>query len=148
MDYLSLKLTEEHINLRIIQMTTLLFVDDDLNICQMSTEFLTKSGFSVDCVHSGRDALKQLYTRPYDAIISDYEMEEMDGITLLKIVRKEIGEIPFILLTGKGREDVLIDAINNGADYYLQKSLNILSLFTELMHKINQAVEQSRTRKL
>ena len=48
-------------------------------------------------------------------------MPGMDGIELLKRVRKSFGNVPFILFTGRGREEVVIEAINNGVDFYLQK---------------------------
>jgi len=52
----------------------------------------------------------------FDAIVSDFQMPEMNGITLLREIRST-SDIPFILFTGKGREEVVIDAINNGADF-------------------------------
>ena len=57
----------------------------------------------------------------YDAIICDYQMPEMNGIDLLKMVRAGGNKIPFIMFTGRGREEVLIEALNSGADFYLQK---------------------------
>ena len=69
----------------------------------------------------------------------------MDGIVFLKSVRKDHGDIPFILFTGKGREDVAIEAINNGADFYLQKGGEPKSQFVELVHKIRIAVDKKRT---
>ena len=57
----------------------------------------------------------------YDAIISDYQIPDMDGIEFLKKVRSSGNSIPFIIFTGKGREEVVIEALNAGADFYLQK---------------------------
>ena len=68
----------------------------------------------------------------------------LDGIAFLKEVRSRSGDFPFILFTGKGREEVVIEAINNGVDFYLQKGGDITSLFTELGHKIKIAVEQRK----
>ena len=66
----------------------------------------------------------------------------MDGIEFLKAVRGRYGDIPFILFTGKGREEVVIAAINNGADFYLQKGGAPDAQFAELAHKIRKAVER------
>ncbi len=89
----------------------------------------------------------QLKMTSYDAIVSDYQMPEIDGIGFLKWVRESLGDIPFILFTGKGREDVVIEAINNGADFYLQKGGDPKSQFAELGHKIKKAVDQRHAEK-
>ena len=68
----------------------------------------------------------------------------MDGIAFLKAVRERFGDIPFILFTGRGREEVVIDAINNGADFYLQKGGDPKSQFAELSHKIRQSVRRKQ----
>lgn len=81
----------------------------------------------------------------YDVVVSDYEMPEMDGIELLRTLRVNGSEIPFIIYTGRGREEVVIEALNEGADYYLQKGGKPRPVFTELIHKINQAVTKRRT---
>jgi PAS domain S-box-containing protein len=66
----------------------------------------------------------------------------MDGIEFLKKVRRSGNTIPFILFTGRGREEVVIQALNEGADFYLQKGGEPVSQFTELAHKIRQSVQQ------
>jgi PAS domain S-box-containing protein len=68
----------------------------------------------------------------------------MDGIAFLKTVRASGNTIPFILFTGRGREEVAIQALNEGADFYLQKGGEPISQFTELEHQIRLAVNQRR----
>ena len=72
-------------------------------------------------------------------------MPDMDGLEFLKQVRLHHGGIPFILFTGRGREEVVILALNNGADYYLQKGGNPQAQFAELSHKTRTAVERRIT---
>ena len=69
-------------------------------------------------------------------------MPGMDGIEFLKTVRTSGNTIPFILFTGRGREDIVIQALNEGADFYLQKGGEPVSQFAELAHQIRQAVMQ------
>ncbi|OPY38208.1 MAG: Bacterioopsin transcriptional activator [Methanoregula sp. PtaU1.Bin051] len=122
-------------------MYSLLYVDDEPGLLEIARTFLEKSGeFSVDVHTSAQDALATDKFSSYDAIISDYQMPEMDGIAFLKEVRFRFGTIPFILFTGRGREEVVIEAINNGADFYLQKGGDPRAQFAELMHKIRQAI--------
>ena len=72
-------------------------------------------------------------------------MPEMDGLSFLKYLRSHWGQIPFILFTGKGREEVVIDALNSGADFYLQKGGKPQAQFVELEYKIKLAIERQQT---
>jgi CheY-like chemotaxis protein len=102
-------------------MITVLYVDDEPGLLELGKIFLEQNGsFSVTTTESGSSALRILKGMTFDAIVSDFQMPEMNGITLLREIRST-SDIPFILFTGKGREEVVIDAINNGADFYLQK---------------------------
>ncbi|MFA5331774.1 MAG: PAS domain S-box protein [Methanoregula sp.] len=123
-----------------------LYVDDEPNLLEIGKRFLERShDIVIDTDLSANDALARARTGRYDVIISDYQMPEMDGISLLKRIRKDSGQkIPFILFTGKGREEVVIDALNNGADYYLQKGGNPKAQFAELRSMIVQAVERRK----
>ena len=79
----------------------ILYVDDEENLLDISKLFLERSGqFNVDTVTSAPAALALLNSKNYDAIISDYQMPEMDGIEFLKKVRTSGNTIPFILFTG------------------------------------------------
>ena len=65
---------------------------------------------------------------------------------LLEVVRQRFGDIPFILFTIRSRDEVIIDAINKGADNYIQKSANHEAQFADLAHKIKQAVNRKKTK--
>ena len=129
-------------------MIRVLMVDDDPAILEIAKIFLGRSGdIQVDGVASAVEAVARLEDGRYDVIVSDYVMPEMDGLSFLKWVRSRDPEVPFILFTGKGREEVVIEALNNGADYYLQKDANPKVLYAELTHQIRQAAERMRTKK-
>lgn len=122
-------------------MHTVLYVDDEPAELELGALFLERSGqLRVVPFSSAPAALKSMRERQYDAIVSDYQMPGMDGISFLKAVRSEFGDVPFILFTGRGREEVVIAAINNGADFYLQKGGDSVAQYTELAHGIRQAV--------
>jgi PAS domain S-box-containing protein len=118
-----------------------LCVDDEAPLLDICTVFLERSGeFRVTTALNASDGLQLLETNRYDAIVSDYQMPGKDGIQFLVEVRKRLGEIPFILFTGRGREEVVILAIDNGADFYVQKGGETKAQFAELAHKIRVAV--------
>ncbi len=126
-------------------MITILYVDDEQALLQVGKVFLERNkDYSVDIVTSATRALGMMDTRHYDAVIADYQMPGMDGIAFLHEVRGRGNTVPFILFTGKGREEVVIQALNEGADFYLQKGGDPRSQFAELSHKIQLAVEKRR----
>lgn len=123
-----------------------LYVDDEPGLLDVARIFLEQTGeFSVDTVQSAPVALDILAAGTFDAIISDFQMPGMDGIEFLKRVRAVDKAVPFILFTGRGREEVVIEAINNGADFYLQKGGDPKAQFAELAHKVRQSVLMKKT---
>ena len=121
----------------------ILYVDDEPSLLEIGKIFLESEGaFAVDTIISALAALERMNTVSYDAIISDYLMPEMDGIQFLKKLRAAGNPIPFIIFTGKGREEVVINALNSGADFYLQKGGDPESQFAELKNFIGKAVRQ------
>ncbi len=120
----------------------ILYVDDDPDMAHFFQIYLEKTtDFKIHTSRNGREALSYLSGHnPCDIVISDYYMPVMDGISLLKELHKNPASPPFILFTGKGREEVVMEAINNGAAFYLQKGDDTRTLFAELIHKIRQAV--------
>ncbi|MEI6795425.1 MAG: GAF domain-containing protein [Methanomassiliicoccales archaeon] len=122
---------------------SILVVDDEHDMCDLSQLFLSKNNdMKVHTVSSVEDARRALAEGHFDAIISDYQMPREDGIQFLKWLRAKGDMIPFILFTGKGREEVVIEALNNGADSYLQKGGKPEPLYTELAHRTRMAVHK------
>ncbi len=129
-------------------MISVLYVDDEASLLKLTKRYLEKSGFSVDTAESAHEALEKMRATSYDAVVSDYQMPGMDGIEFLKALRNSGDTTPFIIFTGKGREEVVIEAFEEGADFYLQKGGEPKAQFIELMHKIRSAVNRKRTEKL
>jgi len=124
-------------------MYTLLYVDDEPEMLDLGKIFLERTGdFAVITAGSTDEALSFLVTRHFDAVVSDYDMPVKSGLVFLKEVRERFGDLPFILFTGRGREEVVIEAINNRADFYLQKGHDTHPQFSELSHKIRQAIRR------
>jgi len=114
-------------------MISVLYVDDEADLLELGKHVLEKGGqFSVTTYTSAPDALASLKSMNYDAIIADYRMPGMNGIEFLQAIRDTGRSTPFIIFTGKGEEDTAILALNAGADYYLKKGGETISLFTQL----------------
>lgn len=123
-----------------------LLVDDDPNLLQATRLFLERDGeIAVEAVESAEEALRVLGERKFDAIVSDYEMPAMDGLEFLKILRSHNDRTPFIVFSGKGREHVILEALNSGADFFIQKGVDVVAQYAELKHKLALVVRERRT---
>ncbi|MHA1156323.1 MAG: PAS domain S-box protein, partial [Candidatus Heimdallarchaeota archaeon] len=125
----------------------ILLVDDEEALLEASKLYLENLSekFQIYPINSAKKALEKLSSTAYDIIISDYQMSEMNGLEFLAELRSVGNETPFIIFTGKGREEVAIQALNLGADYYLQKGGETRSQFRELVNLIEKLVEKKQT---
>ncbi len=125
-----------------------LLVDDETSLLDQAEIFLERIAeeIKIQTVPSAEKALDLLNEEDFDVIVSDYQMPEMDGLEFLEELREEgEDEIPFIMFTGKGREEVAMKALNLGADRYLQKGGNPKSQYGVLADAIEQEVKQGST---
>ncbi|MFW9916029.1 MAG: PAS domain S-box protein [Candidatus Thorarchaeota archaeon] len=125
----------------------MLLVDDDLDLLGIAELLLPREEPSVNLVTatSAQEALQKMKEDVFDAVVSDYVMPGMDGLTFLQTLRDAGNLIPFIIFTGQGREEVAMKALNLGANYYLMKGREVKSVFGELAHIIRQVVEHRQT---
>lgn len=117
-------------------MIRILFVDDEPEIHSITKQYLeVHPDFLVDTVDSAKNALIFLQTNSYNAIIAEYGMPDIEGVAHLRKVRSTHPHIPFIFFIGHGKEEVAIGALNNGADFYLQKGVNPSDQYADLAKK-------------
>lgn len=118
-----------------------LLVDDDPLFLELSKAFLEVfHDILSDTVDSAREALLKLEEDSYDVVVSDYDMPFMDGITLLRTIRDKRIDIPFILFTGVGKEEIMDKAMENGANSFIQKIGDPKAQYSELSKRIWQIV--------
>ncbi len=122
-----------------------LHVEDDLDFVEFAADYLETQyeSLSIDTVTTGPTALEQLIAEPYDCVVSDYDLGGMNGVELLESIRVDFEDLPFILFTGKGGEDVATEAIRSGVTDYLQKTGGTEQLEL-LWNRIENAVEKHR----
>ena len=129
-----------------LEQIDVLHVDDDEGILDLYTTFLEKN-HDLLSVHSKLDpmeALDYLETTDIDCIVSDYDRPGLDGIEFLEQVREKYPDLPFILCTGKGSEEVASEAISKGVTDYLQKGTGT-EQYELLANRIDNAVTQRRS---
>jgi PAS domain S-box-containing protein len=128
--------------------TLLEFYMSTMIICFLEVSkqiLLVESEFEIDNAASVDEAFKKIKREHYDVVVSDYELPQKDGLDFLKELRDQNNQIPFILFTGKGREDVAVKALNLGADRYLNKNGSPETVYCELADAINKTVERKKS---
>ena len=121
-----------------------LHVDDEEDFLFLTKEYVenaTKGELVFDYISKPQEIFEKLEGKKYDVIVCDYLMPEMDGLDLLGQLKEKNYDIPFIIFTGRSREEVVIEALNLGADYYIKKGVDTKSQYTELIHHIKVIVE-------
>jgi PAS domain S-box-containing protein len=102
--------------------------------------------FEIDNASCVNEGLTKLATKTFDVVVSDYDMPHQNGLDFLQEVRQNKNLTPFILFTGKGREEVAIKALNLGADGYYNKQGNPETVYGELAHGITLVTEKAKAK--
>lgn len=129
-----------------LQDMKVLVIDDDQVTCDQAKLVLSQAGIEADTVQSGREAVEAVKLacarqKPYNLIIVDWKMPEMDGVETTRQIRTAIGQdTAVILLTAYNWEDVYNEAISAGVDSFIAKPLfadNLISEFRKVLDKKN-----------
>ncbi len=116
-----------------------LVIEDDLKISEFIQKGLKSSGFAVDQAMTGKTGYEMAFDNPYDVMIVDIMLPEMDGITLIKNIRKENNNTPIIILSARDRVDDRVNGLHAGADDYLTKPF----AFSELLARIQALIRRA-----
>ena len=125
-----------------------LHVDDESSFGDLVADFLEREEDRFDVVTEtgAADGLERVEQNTPDCIVSDFQMPGKDGIEFLESVREEYPDLPFILFTGKGSEEVASDAISSGATDYLQKGSGT-DQYKLLANRVTNAVWQHQSKR-
>jgi DNA-binding NtrC family response regulator len=120
-----------------VQRIKVLVLDDEADFLNLCREFLARDGdLEADYVASPREAMELMASREYHAVVSDHDLPGMDGMQFLRALRSMNMRIPFIMITGHGREGLAIEALQNGADFYMEKAGSPASMFEQLLRTL------------
>ncbi|WP_290817260.1 bacterio-opsin activator domain-containing protein [Halovivax sp.] len=125
---------------------SVLLVDNEPSFAELAAEMLVRVDDTLDVttVTNADEALGTVEKSTVECIVSDYDMPGMNGLELLEAVRTRNEDLPFILFTGKGSEEIASEAIAAGVTQYLQKKSG-REQYTLLANQIRNAVSQYRT---
>lgn len=112
-------------------MNKILLIDDDEELCDLISEYLTVEGFEVEAVHNGEDGLQKALENKHDLIILDVMLPKKNGFDVLRDLREK-SKIPVIMLTARGDDMERIVGLEIGADDYLAKPFNPRELVARL----------------
>lgn len=116
----------------------ILVVEDDLKIAEFIQKGLKSSGFAVDHATTGNQGLEMAFAAPYDVLVVDIMLPELDGISLIKKIRAEKNNTPVIILSARNRVDDRVKGLHAGADDYLTKPF----AFSELLARIQALIRR------
>jgi DNA-binding response OmpR family regulator len=124
----------------------ILLIDDDVELCSMLTEYLSRNGFRVKTAHRGDTGLKAAQQRPWALILLDVMLPGIDGFEVLRRIRAQ-SQVSVLLLTARGEDVDRIIGLEIGADDYLPKPFNPRELLARvravLRRNTSAAVQQS-----
>jgi DNA-binding NtrC family response regulator len=118
----------------------ILFVDDDQQILNVISAYLSRTGYFIETANNGLQALEKIKNREYAIVFSDLIMPEISGLDLLKAIKKNNPETEVIIVTGYGTIESAIEALKLGGYDYLQKPIN----FERLKILIDRIIEKRR----
>jgi two-component system response regulator CpxR len=119
-------------------MDKVLIIDDDEELCELVSEYLTVEGFETECVNDGETGLKRALAAEHDLAILDVMLPKMNGFDVLRALR-ETSKLPVIMLTARGDDMERIVGLEIGADDYLPKPFNPRELAARLRAILRRA---------
>ena len=124
-------------------MSKILLIDDDEELCELISEYLTVEGLTVETVHDGESGLRNAVSNQFDLVILDVMLPKMNGFDVLRELRQK-SKIPVLMLTARGDDMERIVGLEIGADDYLPKPFNP----RELVARIRAILRRTETEQL
>jgi len=124
----------------------ILVVEDERKIATFVQRGLKESGFVVDVVHRGDEALEIILEQVFDAVVLDIMLPGRDGLSILRVLRERDNCVPVLILTARGETSEKVEGLNLGADDYLAKPFSIDELVARLRALIRRNSGESLIR--
>jgi DNA-binding response OmpR family regulator len=118
----------------------ILIIEDERRLARLLKQGLEENGFTVDLAHDGAEGQFQVENYPYDAVLLDLMLPEVDGLTILASLRERGNDVPVLIITARGEVEDRIRGLNLGADDYLAKPFDL----DELIARLRALIRRSR----
>lgn len=125
-------------------MSKVLIIDDDPTFCLMLKSFLNKKGFNAHEVHNARQSIKAIQQEDFDIILTDFRLPDINGLDLLKNIKKIVPHTPVILMTSYANIRTAVNAIKMGAYEYVTKPINPDEVLSTIYHAL-ESVEEKKS---
>ena len=119
-----------------------LVIEDEKKLAVLLQKGLTENGFVVDLCFDGQEGLHMAQNYPYDAILLDLMLPDMDGITILQTLRARENDVPVLVVTARGEVEERVRGLDFGADDYIAKPFDL----AELMARLRSAIRRNKGR--
>ncbi len=119
-------------------MVRVMIIEDDEEMRSLLRDFFEEEGFETDSVDNGVDALEKLSGDHFDLVITDIRMPGLTGLDILPTIRKLSPEIPIIVMTAYGSDDVRHRSLERGATIYLEKPIHLSRLRTVIREMVSR----------
>lgn len=113
-------------------MERILIVEDSESIREVLAEACRLWGYETKFAENGEEGLEKFRSESFSLIITDIRMPVMDGLTMLKTIKKEDAKMPVIVITGYPTVDSAVESLVHGADHYIVKPINMTDLETKI----------------
>jgi two-component system response regulator AtoC len=128
----------------------ILVVDDNLEIAELTTEFLRSREFEASFVSNGNEAIEKAFLESPELILLDLNLPDISGMEVLKRIKEIDEEIATIIVTGYGGERIAVDMMKAGAMDYLSKPFELENLLTSIKNTLiirDAQIEEKRSKK-
>lgn len=125
----------------------ILVVDDDQNVLETVSRFLSMNGYSVDTAQTGKEAIAKSRDHFYNLVVLDIRLPDMDGTELLTAMRDTEPKMVKIMFTGYPGYQNAVESLNKGADAYVTKPVELdelLKVIKEKLKEQDQALEMDQ----
>lgn len=124
-------------------MAKIFCAEDDLELAELLTSFLSMHNYTVEHADNGNKALEYLRTYGFDAAILDWELPGLSGVEICQQLRKEGNKLPILMLTGRGSSHDTVNGIDAGADDYLVKPIDPIVVIAKLKALLRRTEERT-----